>query len=432
VEARFAPDSARTAIIQRKLSNPAIRAIFPWWWCCDDPNILFKVTQGPNIIVDENPATDTRWCFEDGQNVTLIANQSAITVCPGDGKPVHGFVWTRVGNITVNHIHGGYADGTAGTDTSDMALAGNLDIFGEFAPTSGVAYYQVNAGQWSGDPSRGGVAPGSSSPISADLWNSVVILHTDLTVTFADVKMGPFSSGGLTNLYATQEQRASVPGGLLPPFPANGPGDAILWAYNGRKVNTNAAALIGGTNLGAVSLSISGYDSALAPVALPANPDDSLTLEIDNNGLTAASINSLHAFTAGNAPVASTGGSVACPAYNIGPGGYVVMNVTVSDANGHLFEYEIAADFGSGSSGTTTPGLRGYSQAPGTFPPLPYQPPNVAQKSYVGGTEDIRFYPLVDCCYDFRLLVGKRVTNGYFFPSLGTATFQTATLKVTP
>ena len=50
----------------------------------------------------------------------------------------------------------------------------------------------------------------------------------------------------------------------------------------------------------------------------------------------------------------------------------------------------------------------------------------------MGGTEDIRFYPLVDCCYDFRLLVGKRVTNGYFFPSLGTATFQTATLKVTP
>src|SRR5260370_22119501 len=162
-----APDANRTALIKRKLSNPAIRSIFPyWWWCCNLPDILFSATQGPRVIVDENPGTDTRWCLANNSNVTLVANDLAISHCPGDPPPDEGFAWTRVGNITVDKIHQGYADGAPGSDTSDLAFGGTLDIYGGFAGGSGVSYYQVDAGQWTGEPARRGGAPGARAPLT--------------------------------------------------------------------------------------------------------------------------------------------------------------------------------------------------------------------------------------------------------------------------
>ncbi len=69
----FAPDAERTQLIASKFSNARIRELFPWWWwCCDDPNIVFSVTQNGNVILNENPATSTRWCFEDGSSVSLV------------------------------------------------------------------------------------------------------------------------------------------------------------------------------------------------------------------------------------------------------------------------------------------------------------------------------------------------------------------------
>jgi len=51
-------------------------------------------------------------------------------------------------------------------------------------------------------------------------------------------------------------------------------------------------------------------------------------------------------------------------------------------------------------------------------------------KAFVGGTENIKFTPTVNCCYDFRLGVAKRVTTGYGFVGSYTADFWTATIKV--
>ncbi|HVM80202.1 MAG TPA: carboxypeptidase-like regulatory domain-containing protein [Stellaceae bacterium] len=426
--AEFRPDPARTALIRRKLSDARLRAIFPWWWwCCDDPNIVFSATQGGNVIVDENPATDTRWCLPNGSSVTLVANAEAVTACGGDPKPETGFAWTRVGNITVDKIHGGYADGSAGTDSSDLAFAGSLDIYGEFA-VGAASYYQVNAGQWAGDPSRGGTAPGSSAPIAADLYNYVFIYH-GATLTFAGpVKMGPFSQGGLSNLYATQEARQAgpTPPGLAA-FPPFAPGDLVIWAYNGLKVSANASALIAGGTVGAADLTVTGYDAGFNPVALV--PDAPLTLTIDNSGLTTAHINSLSAFRADNSP-APLNSAGDCPAYDLGPGGYVQIDITVSDANGHLWAYELYAERGHGISDGVPPGWRGYSQAPASFPPLPYQRPDTAQKSFGGGTEVLTYYPPEDCCYEFRIRAGKRVTNGYDYPSLADYDFWTTTLRV--
>jgi hypothetical protein len=433
---RLVPDANRTALIKSKLADPRFREVFPWWWwCCDDPNIIFTVTQGANTILQEDPAKDTRWCLEEDSKVKLVGNASTITVCSGDPKPAHGFVWTRVGNTTVDHINHGYADGAAGSDASDLAFFASPDIYGEFAPAANVAFYQVNAGVWGGstaNPSRGGTQPASHSPISAELWNTAVILHNDGTVTFTSVKMGPFSAGSQANLYATQEHRKDVPAGSLPPFTPAAT-DAVFWAFNGRKVNTDSANLNGGAVAG-VDLTVTAYDLSVTEIHLPPNTDDKLTLMIDNTPLT-AHINGLTAYSdpGETHPVTSTGAGTACPAYLIGPNAHVKLNVTVQDDNGHLYAYRIEPDFGHGSVGVAEPG-RGYRTPAGAFPfpPLPYQPPNTAAKSFGGGTEDIKFTPTVDCCYDFRLNVGKRVTDGTNGPTWFTADFQTATLKVTP
>jgi hypothetical protein len=425
----FQADEARTALIRRKLANPSIQRLFPWWWwCCDDPSICFTVKQGGTTVLKENPATDTRWCFEEGQSVTLVAGPSAVTTCEPPPPPDDGFLWIRVGNTLVSTISEGYADGNSGFFNSDMAFWADLDIYGEFA--AGVGYYQVNAGQWAGDPARGGTAPGSSAPITPDLYNTVVIWHRTTTnaVTFDQVKMGPFNHGGLTGLYATQEQRDSAPA-PWPPLPAHNPGDVVVWAYNGRKVYTDASSLIGGALNGGVTLSVDAYDAAFSPVALVANPDDHLTLEIDDTStLTTGHINSVRVFNADNSPVNSTG-TGNCPAYEIHPGGYVVLNVTVKDDYEHIGYYVVSPEFGHANIGSTVPGERDYQPA-ALFPGSPYKAPNTGQKAFGGGTEDIYFYPQESCCYDFRLYAWKRVTNGTNSPGQYTADFWTVLIKI--
>jgi hypothetical protein len=442
---RLVPDPARTEIIRKKLADPRIRAIFPWWWwCCENPNVLFTVRQGPYVIVDEHPATDTRWCLAEGSNVTLVGNAQTISACGGDPLPAQGFVWTRVGNTLVNTIVDGYAQGNPAGNDSDMAFAGGLDIFGGFAPGSPVAYYQVNAAPWSGNPAREDVPTppaGEGTPIGADLYNYAFMLHPDLSVSVEAVKMGPFNHGGLTNLYATEEHRHLVPPADLPAFPA---GTFMTWSHQGLKVTSPAASLVSG-GAGAVRLGVAAYDGAFAPVALPPNSDDHLTLEIDSTGLTVAHINSFEAFDGNGAVVTSTGSSVDCPAFNLGqvPGkpGFVVLNVSVRDDNGHLCAYQLVPNFGHGSTGVADPNVRGY-RTPTPFVPAPapgpYSEPAIAHvignpatgKAFVGGTENIKFTPKVNCCYDFRLEVSKRVTNGYGFLGTYTADFWTATLKV--
>ncbi|HEV2884992.1 MAG TPA: carboxypeptidase-like regulatory domain-containing protein, partial [Pyrinomonadaceae bacterium] len=440
---RLVPDQSRTELIRSKLSDPRIRAIFPWWWwCCENPNLIFDVTQGPNVIVDEDPATDTRWCFPESNNVTLVGNQETITACSGDPLPAQGFVWTRVGNTLVNTILDGYAQGSVLGNDSDMAFTGALHIFGGFAPASPVAYYQVKAGLWSGNPSRGGVAPaGEGPPISSDLYNYAFMLHPGGIVSVDPVKMGPFTDPahpGIPNLYATEAHRHLVPAALLPAFP---PGAFMAWAYSGLKVTAPASILAGGS-LGAVRLGVAAFDAAFASMALPANTADHLTLQVDTTPLTAAHINAFKAYNSAHVEVLSTGDSVDCPAFNVGPGGYVELNVSVRDDNGHLCYYQLVPNYGHGSTGTCDPNVRGY-RTPTPFVPAPfpgpYSEPQIAHvagdpstgKAFVGGTENIKFSPAVNCCYDFRLGVGKRVTTGYGWVGGYTADFWTATLKVT-
>jgi hypothetical protein len=433
-DARFEPDQGRTSLISQKLSNPLIRRLFPWhWWCCDDPNICFTVTQGANTVLDEDPATDTRWCYEENQPVTLVAHDPVITRCPGGSQPATGFVWTRVGTTIVNQIHDGYADGSPGAPQSDLAFNDGLQIFGEFAPAAGVRYYQLDAGQWSGDPARGGSPPAISPAVLPDLTVPAIVLHNDGTVDFVSVFMGPVNHGGLTGVYATQEGREAAPAPDWPPIPAfnAAAGDVLFWSYNGLKVWTGASSLVGGSVTGGVTLSMTAYDSGFNPIAMPPNTDDHLTLEIDNTPLTTTHINDVKVYenaAHGGAEVFSTG-TGDCREYQIHMGGKVALDVTVTDNEEHLERYWITPEFGHGS-GTTAVGERDYQ--PGFFLPLPYKSPDTARKAFGGGNEIIEYTPAESCCYDFRLHVAKRVTNGYGEPGAYTADFWTVLIKILP
>ena len=464
----FKPDPARTALIKNKLANGAIREIFPyWWWCCDDPNIVFEVTQGSTVIVDENPATNTRWCFEDGSTVTLVGNSQTITACVA--PPVEDpFAWTRVGNIPVDpaHISGGYAVGTPGADSSDLAFAGSLDIYGGFGDPT-VAYYQVNAAPWGGDPSRGGTPPTTSSTISASLSNYVFIYDSGFNLKFSGwIQMGPFNQGGLTNLYATQQARQAgpTPPGLAA-FPAYLPTDFIIWAYDQLLISNDSSALIGYSKVGAVDLTLNAFTSALAPVALPLPPspppvpapDTSaiLTLVIDNTGLTIQQVTGITAYTAGGALALQTG-TGECPAYDVGSGGYVAISTTVQDVNGHLYGYYVDAQYGHGNEvAVADPGVRGYRSNPlvalAPAGVCSAGDPDYGCKGWVGGA-DVAYFPCApggvscttsptnglpfgvsneppDCCYEFRIRYAKRVTDGYTYPTWTDGDFQTISLK---
>lgn len=459
----FKPNPARTALVKSKLSNAAIRAIFPyWWWCCDDPNILFKVTQGATVIVNENPAIDTRWCFADGSTVTLVGNPTTIPAC--QGNPItEPFAWTRVGDTPTDpaHISGGYAVGNPLTDDSDLAFAGWLDIYGGFGDAT-VAYYQVNLAQWAGDPSRSGTLPTTATTLSAVLNNYVYIYDSSFNLTFSGpIQMGPFNQGGLTNLYATQlaRQNGPTPPGL-PAFPAHAATDFIIWAYDQRLIYADSSALLGGNSVGAVDLTVDAYTSALAPVVLPipaaAPPPDTsqiLTLTIDNAAVTLQEVTGITAYKA-DGSLATQTGTGQCPAYDVGPGGYVAINTTVKDSNGHLFEYYVDAQYGHGNEvAVADPGVRGYRSNPLTGPGgvCGAGDPDYGCKGWVGGA-DVAYFPCApgglhcttsptngepfgvgneppDCCYEFRIRFAKRVTNGSEFPTLADGDFQTISLK---
>lgn len=431
------PDPERTALIARKFANPALRELFPWWWwCCDEPNIIFGVTQGGTTILAEDPSLDTRWCMASGQTVTLTGSSSTLTHCPGGPLPKSGYVWTSVGNILTTSIDSrGLAQG--GGDNSDVAFAGQLWLYAAVAPTA-FDYYQVNGSVWNAPGFRGGTKPPAATtpataPVAAPLWLPVWIYDpaTQVTTPYS-VQMGPFTANGHSGLYATTAARQNhpAPPGLaaFPPVP---PGGQVFWGYQGLVLIAEDVTLLGGIPFGAVDLTLCGFDQAFNPVAV--TPDAPLTLAIDSTQAT-QSVGTITAWVAPGHPAPQTG-TGECPAYDVGPSGYVEIPVTVQDANGFLCEWELQGQFGHGNAVVVTPpGLRGYQ----SNPPLSPFNPDYATASWTGGTETVTFPGSSlrgalppDCCYEFRLYYRKRVTNGYEWPAgdLAEGDFQTISLK---
>ena len=433
------PDPVRTALIARKFTNPALRALFPWrWWCCDHPNIIFGATQGGTAILAEDPSLDTRWCMESGQTVTLIGNQSTLTCCPGGPLPESGMVWTSVGNILTTSIDAGGLAQDSG-DNSDVAFQGSLWLYAAIAPGS-MDYYQVNGAIWNAPKSRGGTQPAPAvapavTPIAATLWLPVWIYDPATTTTTPyNVQMGPFNANGYSNLYATPNARELLPAppGLapFPPIPASG---EVFWGEQGLVLIAQDTTLLGGIPFGAVDLTLLAFDAGFNPVAI--TPDAPLTLTIDSTKITTQAVNGITAWVSPDVPATQTG-TGECPAYDVGPTGFVLVSVTAQDNNGYLCEYELQAQYGHGNAALVTPpGVRGYVSKPLV---VSATNPDYAAQSWVGGSETITFPGSSlggalppDCCYEFRLYYSKRVTNGYDWPTsqLAEGDFQTISLK---
>ena len=179
-------------------------------------------------------------------------------------------------------------------------------------------------------------------------------------------------------------------------------------------------ALLGGGGLGAVELTLEGFDSSFAPLTL--EPDVALRLTIDTRPLTTAQITSL-APTSGAMP---SGGE--CPAFDL-TADTLSIGVSVTDADGFLGSYELDAEWGIDNSLPIPPGV-----PPGTATARVY---TVADGSVWNGGTDSYVFPggtaapgvLPSCCYEFRLTSTKRVTDGYsWLPQ--TVDFRTANITL--
>ncbi len=431
------PDPDRTALIARKFANPALRALFPWWWwCCHEPSIIFGVTQNGTTILAEDPALNTRWCMASGQTVTLTGNSSTLTYCPGGPLPKSGYVWTSVGVIPTTSIDSrGLAQD--GGDNSDVGFAGTLWLYAAVARAA-FDYYQVNGSVWNAPEFRGGTRPPAATapatvPVVAPLWLPVWIYDPATQVTTAySVQMGPFTANGHSGLYATPDARRNLP---APPglaaFPPVPPGGQVFWGYQGLVLIAQDVTLLGGIPFGAVDLTLCGFDHAFNPVAV--TPDAPLTLAIDSTPVT-ASVGAITAWVAPGEPALQTG-TGECPAYDVGPSGFVEVPVTVQEGNGFLCQWELQAQFGHGNAVVVTPpGTRGYQ----SNPPPGSLSPDYPAASWTNGTETATFPGSSlggavppDCCYEFRIYYTKRVTNGFYWPAgdFVEGDFQTINLK---
>lgn len=246
--------------------------------------------------------------------------------------------------------------------------------------------------------------------------------------------MGPFTANGYAGLYATPAARATRP--TPPGLPAFSvpAGQQVYWGYQGLMLTADDTTLLGGLPFGAVDLTLIGFDQNFEPVAYApgvVDPDPSLTLAIDSTPITVQQVGAITAYRADGSLAQQTSFGDDCPAYDVGPGGYIEVPVTVQDANGFLCEYELQAQWGNGNAlAVSPPGIRGYATNPTASV-------DTAIASWTGGSETIRFPAAtattipVDCCYEFRLYYAKRVTNGSYLPTgnLAEGDFQTISLK---
>ncbi len=347
-------------------------------------------------------------------------------------------MWTSVGDILTTSID---ARGLAqdGGDNSDVAFQGSLWLYAAVAPGA-FDYYQVNGSVWNAPEFRGGTKPPAAAapavaPVAAPLWLPAWIYDPATgTTTYHSVQMGPFTANGYTGLYATPAARQNLP---APPglaaFPPVPPGGEVFWGYQGLVLVAQDITLLGGIPFGAVDLTLIGFDQAFNPVAV--TPDAPLTLAIDSTPLTTQSVGTITAWTAPGHSALQTG-TGDCPAYDVGPSGFVDVPVTVQDSNGFLCEWELQAQYGNGHAvAVAPPAPFGYK----VNAPSGALAPDYPAASWTGGSETLTFpgnslggaLP-PDCCYEFRLYYRKRVTDGGYWPAdagLVEGDFQTISLK---
>jgi hypothetical protein len=349
------------------------------------PDIIFRVTQNidgiTNVIYNENPAEDTRWNIADVLYAELKAKDCISVSLPAVGIPYNNlFLFTRVGNIPVSEID--LTDGYARPDISlnpaipnimdaNAPFGASLDICGWFGVFTGVEYYKVKYA-------------GGAKEISDPLYN----LRFDLGLKkFVSEKMGPWTIGGVNNLYAI-------------------PTPGLPWVYPDRLIQWDTTKIQDGL----YTLEIEGYNESggnviqITASTLVIEPTYGiLKLQIDNTPPTTCKIKEIKH----NANVVEV-----CDIVKF-TSGKISVEFEASDAKGHLRSYALNAIYGHNQYVSPPPSLPNKATDD-------YSAHIGATKKWNGGTYTIE-YPastynsskMPKCAYQFRLSVNKRTINGY-------------------
>jgi hypothetical protein len=416
---------------------------FPWtpWFDCT-PDILFRVTQNcgggqTKVIVHEN-VFQTRWDIPTQLSVTLVANQDACCLPPGDPElpgdcalltGVCGDPGIIAGDIGGNAAHPGGPIGYADPGTRDRPFAQTLTLMGQLGNDPQSDYYTIEFKEHSAGP-----AAWAQVPPAALLGFGRG--YFDANAPFPNQWFYPsfpvVTFGTPNHVYNSRHHYESQNP------PANW-GDVV----HGRSwfLNVNVLAYIqtfGNFPEGTYDFRVRGFkslpngdlDPADAGVVLPGcggHPENNLlVLRIDNRIVGPQVPGTVHIDTTepdcGITNVLIGGAAVPpCGAQHLLPNQALDVFFSVSDPDGHLDHYELNMLWGLGNiRNLLTPGvgvsLTNTSPAPDNQAGPDYADAvsqGAVRPTWRGGNMHLRIdnaspiFPLT-CCYLIELTVWKR------------------------
>lgn len=359
------------------------------------PDIIFRVSQHidglHHVIYNENPAEHTRWNIDDRIQVTLEAEDCISVALPSSGAPHNNlFTFTRVGLIQVSDID--QTDGYAFPDedparpnslNANAPFGGYLDICGWFGIFTGVTYYKIKRSK----------SKGTTEELNDPLHN---LRYDAILGEFVSEKMGPFTIGGVDNLYKR-------------------PDYGLPWVYPDRLIRWDSTKFEDGMH----TLEVEAFREAgdviiqlITPSSnLEVDPEfGTLKLQIDNTPSTTCEIKGI----SHEKIVVEEGDILEFMS------GTLSVEFEAYDENGHLGTYALSAIYDQDQYVTPppeSPEKAGDNYANHIAP---------HSKTWNGGTYTVHYpatkYPMSEMpvgIYTFQLSVSKRTTDGYglIYPS---------------
>jgi len=393
---------------------------FPWpsggtGYEVGGPDLLFLFTQNINgsieTIYEEDPS-ETHWNLADTTTLTFeITSPLAVCLNPNiDLSSIPNnklFLFTRVGNCETANIdckgsvigsEGYYRPRKApysftGMDT-DQPFGRTLDLFGWFGKKCQIAYYKV---QYSTD---GGTTWTDIETPLPNKWYDTSDSNP-LNWHWVSESMGPFSDGGLDNLY-------KIPFFVRPDTP---------WSYLDRIARFNTTLVTDGL----CRLKIIGYKWSGSTLVEATSSDlfidpnyGEIVLQIDN---TPPTVKILDVKLNGvSKPV--------CEILNFGTSASntISINFRVWDQRGHLREYALDAMYGHNCYVGPRPTMPNKASdnynnnalgSPLWQGSMGYSSEYIGSDYGISPTSPCTSGVMPTCAYQFRLHASKRTTNGY-------------------
>lgn len=370
------------------------------------PDVHFKVTQmidgAETVILNEDPATDTRHNIADVLAVTLETATGLAAVPTVTGRPYGTlFLFTRVGIVGVDEIDtvGATATGYAHLDESaappnsqsaNTPFGRTLDIAAWFGQFSDVYRYKV---QYSSD----GVTWHDVSDPLANRYYEFALGGG----SWKTLAMGPFSEGGQTNVYKLPYVEKPGQPWIFPDLIARWdsdkvPDDLYTLRILGFKPDSTGTTLVPAAFL----IIDPGYGE--------------LKLRIDNSRPVSELKTIRYATNAGDPwQVAQV-----CDILDLADG-KLEVEFEASDAAGHLRSYRLEAMYGHNQQVSPRPetpdkAVDDYSHHIGPSHHWQGGPSlKVVYDASGAPPHDYTATRMPTCAYQFRLGVTKRTTNGY-------------------